>query len=194
MLLVPQISHSFQPSNQSGTAYKIVEKPLPPRETIMTRRRFSIEMEAPGANSSVDKNIFFKSNADIVRYLPRAMEIGFFAPFPDTWFKRGSGAESAKWLLIGLETMAMYVIEVLACLTLWRRRRQLSVWLLCLIAGMGMVGLGLVVVNLGTIYRIRYPFLILLTIVASESLLNLRRKILKERVPKENGSPALETA
>jgi hypothetical protein len=70
--------------------------------------------------------------------------------------------------------MAMYVVEGLAVVGLWsrgrrgRERRRFSVWLLWLVAAMGMISLGLVVVNVGALYRLRYVFLILLIILASE--------------------------
>jgi CHASE2 domain-containing sensor protein len=148
----------------------------------MNRRHVSIVTEAEGATSSIDKDVSFSNTADIIRYLPRAAEIGFFAPFPNTLLERGTRERSVKSLFTGLETLAMYAIEIFACLTLWRRRRQFSVWLVCMIAAMGNVGLGLVTVNIGTLYRYRYPFLMLLIIVASESLMTLKLpKILKQQ-------------
>jgi hypothetical protein len=41
---------------------------------------------------------------------------------------------------------------------------------------LGMVALGLVVANLGTLYRMRYPFWILLVIMGAGSLVHLYRK------------------
>jgi hypothetical protein len=168
VMIVPQIFHAW--NSPRGLAV-IVRETTSPREQIMNRRRSSIVTEQAGATSSIDKGVPLNSTADIARYLPRAIEIGFFAPFPNTWFQKGSG--SAKSLLVASETLAMYVIELCACLTLWRQRRRFLVWLLCLVAAMGMLGLGLVVVNMGTLYRLRYPFLILIIIVASETLMNL---------------------
>jgi len=170
VMIFPQIFHALR--SPRGLAV-VVRETTSPRELIMNQRRISIVTEQAGATSSVDKNVSLNTTADIVRYLPRAIEIGFFAPFPNAWFQKGPGGGSAKSLLVGLETLAMYLIELGACLTLWRQRRRLPVWLLCLIPAMGMLGLGLVVVNMGTLYRLRYPFLILLVIVASESLMNL---------------------
>lgn len=140
-------------------------------DLVAQRRQISIATEQKGATSSVDKNVSLESNADIVRYLPRAIALGFFAPFPNSWFQKG--VVPTRRLFAGVETLAMYLIELAACLTLWRWRRRLEVWLLWLIAAMGMLGLGLVVVNIGTLYRLRYPFLMMLIIVASASLMEL---------------------
>lgn len=62
----------------------------------------------------------------------------------------------------------MYVVEALALVGLWRGRWRLSVWLLLSVALMGIVALGLVVVNVGALYRLRYFFLILMIILAAE--------------------------
>lgn len=194
VMIVPQGSRVFPDEYESRGPVTVADKTLAPGKLIISRRRASIVTETGPGTSSIDKNVFFNSTADIFRYLPRAIEIGFFAPFPDTWFPAGIRAGSIKWLLTAMETMAMYVVELLACLTLWRNRRRLSVWLLCLIAAIGMLGLGLVVVNIGTLYRLRYPLLIILIIVASLSLTNLMSlKTSKRRGPEETASPAMAT-
>ena len=74
----------------------------------------------------------------------------------------------------------MYVVEGLALLGLWRGRRQLSVWFLFLVAAMGITALGLVVVNVGTLYRLRYVFLILLIIIAAEGAAHIREVLAKK--------------
>lgn len=192
VMIVPQGSRVVLNEYESRGLGTVANKTLAPSGTIIRRRWTSIVKETGPGRSSIDKDIFFNGAADIFRYLPRAIEIGFFAPFPDTWFPAGIRAGSVKSWLTGLETMAMYVVELLACLTLWRNRRRLSVWLLCSIAAIGMLGLGLVVVNIGTLYRLRYPLLIILIIVASLSLTNLMSpKTSKRRVSEETGSPGL---
>lgn len=133
------------------------------------RHRFVVVY--PDSSSNIDSNVQLDSTADLIRFLPRAAVIGFFSPFPNMWLATGNHVGSAGRLLSGLETMAMYVVEGLAVVGLWRgsrRRRRLSVWFLWLVAAMGMISLGLVVVNIGALYRMRYLFLILLIILAAE--------------------------
>jgi hypothetical protein len=128
----------------------------------------------PDASSNLDSNVQLTTTTDVIRYLPRATAIGFFVPFPNMWLATGDRVGSAGRLLSGLETMAMYAVEGLVVVGLWsgsrkgRGRRRFSVWLLWLVAAMGMISLGLVVVNVGALYRLRYLFLILLIILASE--------------------------
>jgi hypothetical protein len=137
------------------------------------RQEFVIQY--PDSGSNIDSEVQLSSMADIVRYLPRAAMIGFFAPFPNMWFATGGQVGSAGRLVSGAETLAMYVVEGLAIIGLGSnarkdrvtRGRDFSVWLLALVAALGMISLGLVVINVGTLYRLRYAFLILLIILAS---------------------------
>jgi len=132
----------------------------------VTRHRF-IRLY-PDAGSNIDSDVQFDGLADVLRYAPRAAAVGFFAPFPDMWFSSGKTVGSAGRLLVGVESLLMYLVEALALCGLWGGRRRLSVWLLFLLSAVGMFALGLVVTNVGALYRIRYLFLILLLVLAAE--------------------------
>jgi hypothetical protein len=97
--------------------------------------------------------------------------IGFFAPFPRMWFQSGSYGSAGR-LLSGAETLVMYFLYVAAAVCVWRNRRRIEMWLLFLVATMGTIGLGLVVVNAGALYRLRYVFWIMFIIMAAESLVH----------------------
>jgi len=60
-------------------------------------------------------------------------------------------------LLAGAEMVGVYI--VLSLCALFERRRW-PVWLLLAMVAVGVTALGLVVVNIGTIYRMRYGFVI----------------------------------
>jgi hypothetical protein len=124
----------------------------------------------PDAGSNIDSEIIFHNTADVIYYLPRAMTIGFFAPFPNMWFIAGRQTGRAGRLLGGLETSAMYVFELMVPVGLWCRRKRLDAWLLFLASALGVMALGLVVTNAGALYRMRYVFWILLIIVGSAGL------------------------
>ncbi len=118
----------------------------------------------PGSSSNIDENVRLQSNLEIVRYLPRAIAIAFFSPFPNRWFETGKVVGSAGRQVSGLETLIMYVLEAFAVIGLWQGRRNERTWLLFAIAVAGLLALGLVVANLGALYRIRYVFMILIII------------------------------
>jgi hypothetical protein len=116
--------------------------------------------------SNIDRDVQFRGPGDIVRYIPRALAIGFFAPFPKMWVQSGSYGRAGR-LLSGVETLAMYFMYLAVGVSLWNERRNLRMWFVFLIAATGMLALGLVVVNAGALYRIRYVFWIMLIIIAS---------------------------
>lgn len=131
----------------------------------------------PDATSNIDTDVSLATNADVVRYIPRAAAIGLLAPFPNMWLSDGRQVGSAGRRLSGLEMIGIYLVEILALLGLlkWRResadsagRSEFSIWLLALTAVLGTLALGLVVTNVGALYRLRYAYLILLIILAAE--------------------------
>ena len=117
--------------------------------------------------SDIDPEVQFSSTGDIVRFIPRALVIGFFAPFPKMWVEAGSFGFATR-VLSGLETLVMYVLYVAVGLNVWRERRNLKMWLLFLVATTGMLALGLVVVNAGALFRLRYAFWILMIVIAAD--------------------------
>jgi hypothetical protein len=139
-----------------------------PARIFKLRETFIISY--PGAGSNIDTDVRFRSTADIIAYLPRAMLIGLFAPFPRMWFAVGSQNGRLGRLVGGLESLALYVIELMALVGLWHNRRRLPAWWLCMASIMGMMALGLVVTNVGALYRMRYLFVILLVILGSEGI------------------------
>jgi len=117
--------------------------------------------------SNIDNEVTLNTMSDLVRYLPRAAAIGFFAPFPNMWFAEGSQVGRAGRLVSGLETLITYVIELLALVCLWQMRKSLAVWLLAFTVILGLTGLGFTVLNIGSLYRFRYPFLALMIVLAA---------------------------
>jgi hypothetical protein len=140
-----------------------------------TRAQF-IELY-PDAGSNLDTQVRFGGAADIVGYVPRAMLIGLCAPFPGMWLRAGENVGRAGRLLSGVETLLMCLIELLALQSLWHRRRQLSAWLLILIALIGVLALGMVVVNVGALYRQRYLFWILFVVVGSDTVSRIHGRL-----------------
>ena len=89
------------------------------------------------------------------------------------WFSAGYNVGLIGRLLSGIETSLTYALELMACVFLWRNWRCLQVWLLAIAAALGILALGMVVVNVGTLYRMRYAFWVLLAIVGSGGLVQI---------------------
>lgn len=119
--------------------------------------------------SNIGGDVQFTSVSDIVRFIPQAAIVGFLAPFPRMWFETGSYGAAGR-LLSGAETLVMYLLYVAVGVCVWRERRRLAMWLVFLTATAGLIGLGLVVVNAGALYRLRYVFWIMLIVIAAQGI------------------------
>jgi 4-amino-4-deoxy-L-arabinose transferase-like glycosyltransferase len=132
--------------------------------------RYNYDVSYPESGSAIDRDVEFKNLGDMIRYLPRAFEIGLWAPFPDTWASAGKRVGSAGRLLSGAETFVIYLCQLLALFAVWRGPRRLASLLLLLLSTFGVAALGLIVSNVGTLYRFRYLFWMLLIILAAKGL------------------------
>jgi len=127
--------------------------------------------------SNIDEDRTFYNDSDVFKYLPRAAVIGFFAPFPRMWFESGTTGRPGR-LLAALETLLMYFLYVPAAICVWNDRRRLTMWLVFLFASVGMIALGLIVVNAGALFRLRYAFWILTIMLAVRGIEIVKGKYL----------------
>ena len=99
------------------------------------------------------------------------------------WFRPGKQVGYGGRIISGFETLLTYVIESMALFGLWSVRKELPAWLLVIVIGLGTVALGLVVNNIGAMYRLRYPFWVLIVILGAGGLsLSYRRTISKFKI------------
>lgn len=154
----------------------------------IVRRRFSASYTEAG--SGVDRSVRFVGLKSFILYLPRAFAIGFWSPFPDTWVGAGRRVGSVGKMLSGAETLVMYVVQLLALVAVLRPPWRLASWLLLAVTAFGVTGLGLVVPNIGALYRFRYTFWVLLLVLGAkglESLLASRRRVIQQRAAGQSG-------
>jgi hypothetical protein len=150
-----------QPGVSLGLPYGVADRAA--LKIGSARYRFAAIYAESGSN--IDSGVRLRSPVDIVRYLPRAFQIGWWAPFPDTWAASGMSVGVAGKLLAGAETLVMYAFELLALVAVLRPPRRLAAWLLLSIAAFGVTLLALVVPNVGALYRFRYTFWVLLIVL-----------------------------
>ena len=127
------------------------------------RDRFAANYSKSG--SAIDTGVRIRNLNGLISYVPRAFVVGCCAPFPTMWLVKGQRVGSAGKLLSGVETLIMYVIGLLALFALVRPPHRLAAALLLSISILGVTLLGLVVPNVGAIYRFRYVFWVLLIIL-----------------------------
>ena len=181
-VIVPSIMKSTSmPNIQSATTAFSIHgaEYVASRRSLISRLILQLEIRRAafkvyeGQASNIDSNVALRSVGDVLRYLPRAAEIGFFAPFPSFWL-RGPNFIVSR-IESGLETLVMYVFYAFAAVGIWNERKRLSMWLILLVAVVGMVSLGLAVINLGALFRLRYFFWILMIIIAAHGFYEVRR-------------------
>jgi hypothetical protein len=127
----------------------------------LTRRGF--RYTAPGAKSNIDCNVGFASIKDILVYLPRAAQIAFLAPFPDQWLREGSyQANSLMRRISAIEMIVIYFALIFLPYAIWYWRRRIEIWVISVFCVCMMFIYGLVVCNIGTLYRMRYLYITIL--------------------------------
>lgn len=114
----------------------------------------------PTSGSNLDEELVFTNSVDVLRYLPRAVEIGFLAPFPYQWFQQGRKAPNTMMRRVaGFEMIFIYLSYVGLIYSIWKWRRFPGLWTFLFICGGMIVIYALAVVNVGTLHRFRYGFL-----------------------------------
>jgi hypothetical protein len=115
------------------------------------------------AASNVDVRIGFANALDLFSYLPRAAQIGFLAPFPHQWFERGSLEVSALQRRIAAgEMLGVYLALAGLLAAVWRWWRRAELWVLLWLSASTIVVFSTAIANVGTLYRMRYGYLMLL--------------------------------
>ena len=187
LIVAVAVIPKFQPffhNQQVLRARRMIEneewQKLPIEQQIYGRReafKYALDKEGeqfPAEDGSrIDTDVTLNSPGAIIRHLPRAIAIGFFAPFPNMWLRAGKQVGSSGRFVSGFETLLTYVIESMALFGLWSRRRSLAAWLLAIVVAMGAVSLGMVVINMGAMYRLRYPFWLLMVVLGAGGALFL---------------------
>lgn len=135
-----------------------------PFYTLATIRNGFID-SYPDAGSNIDTDIRFHSALDVIAYIPRAIEVALLAPFPNMWLESGSSINGSFIRKVsGIEMLGIYFGLLFALLSFKKWRTKPAWWIIISFCGGMMVIYALVDVNIGTLYRTRYGFI--MTIVA----------------------------
>lgn len=125
------------------------------------------------ARSMMDIDRLPANFAELVQYFPRALSIGLFAPFPNSW----ANALSLPKMLGIAEISVWYIAFPGFLFLLWTSRRNEALWWL-VFSVLGILSLeSYVTANLGTLHRIRYPFLCLFILLGTMGWLRFLGKL-----------------
>ena len=179
--LLPARKHSDEliasPATQTG-AIAARENTFPgsfAKHVGTLRHKFIVAY--PWAGSNIDTEVELNSVSDLIRYLPRAVEVGLFAPFPRMWITPGVQVGITGRLVAGLEMCVMYLMFGFTAITLAQQRKRLIVWFLFMLTVAGCIALGYVVANISALYRMRYTFFIPVLILGVQGLITVRQAL-----------------
>ena len=111
------------------------------------------------SKSNIDDHDLFYSALDVVLYIPRAIVVGFLAPFPSMWMGDATSDASSKMrYLAGLEMAFAYLMLPFLFAALFLYRRCPQFWFLFLSCLATLVLLSSAVPNVGTLHRFRFGF------------------------------------
>lgn len=136
------------------------------------------------AGSLYDIDTVPANTPQVAAYAPRALQIALFAPFPTRWFEKLSATR-----LVAIGEMAIwYLVAPGLLLALWfaRSRGALS---MVVFAVAILAVYGVTIANVGTLYRIRYPYLFMLILVGLAGWLGFFQR--RGWLPKESGDSAM---
>ncbi len=162
--------------NATATTCKVWNYTLPIKQldnTLMslacTRDGFNIYF--PNARSNIDSNVEFNSFFDILFYTPRALQISVFSPFPDMWLARGTTEASSLFRLVAaIETLVMYIallgIFLVQIHNTFNKEKffcgeNIGILAIILFGLIWVVVYVLTTGNVGSIYRMRFPIMLL---------------------------------
>lgn len=119
----------------------------------------------PNAGSNIDTEVGFRSARDIMLYMPRALQVGLFAPFPAMWKEKAPQTGGTVQRLLAAPEMALYYLALVGCVLAAVKshaRERAIVATLVAFSFFYVLMYVLVMTNIGTLYRMRYPTMLLL--------------------------------
>lgn len=106
------------------------------------------------AKSMIDEDITPQSIGEVAAYMPRALQVALFAPFPSSWLVNTSMSR-----LVASGEMFIYYLCVPGILLLLRYNRKPAVLVAIYFACFFLLVYGFTQANLGTLHRYRYGYL-----------------------------------
>jgi len=148
---IPWYRTEWLPMGLDHLAYRIV----------LLRERFLVF--SLDSLSNIDVDVGFYRATDLLRYLPRALQVGLLAPFPTQWGQVGSLTwTTATRRVVAIEMLGVYAALLALPAIMWRWRRRPELWVVVVPCLTALIIYTLVIPNLGALHRFRYGFLMVL--------------------------------
>jgi len=97
-------------------------------KSISEHRNFFSSLHE-SSRTIIDMDISFKNLSDFLIYLPRAIQIALFTPFPDKWFGFPDSPYSALYSITVLQTIVCYILYLGLFPFIKERLKEFSTWI-----------------------------------------------------------------
>lgn len=132
----------------------------------------------PNARTNVDIDVEFNNIRDILYYLPRALQITFFSPFPNQLISDVLNLENKISSLVIIEMIIMYIAFPGIIILFFISSNRTPILIAFSFSLIFALAYTYVITNIGTIYRMRYPSMLIwifLGIIGWGNLIRLLR-------------------
>ena len=156
---VRDIVKSLTPASDVAPAW--VPAPIRERLSVLINLRRGEVLSALSAGSAIDNDVQMHDVGDMIRYIPRALQITLFAPFPDSWFRHGVSPGASIMLRVAAVEMTVAYIAFFGffpLLLLSSKADKMRILFLFGFALPILCLLGITIPNVGTLLRMRYGY------------------------------------
>lgn len=113
--------------------------------------------------SNIDSSIHFRSVAEFFYYLPRAIQIGFAAPFPSFWNEPSINGGSVMFKrIVVVEIFLVYLSLFFLIYALIHWRKRIETWFVFIFCTLFILLYTYITPNIGSLHRTRHGFLMML--------------------------------
>ena len=129
------------------------------------------------AQSIMDPEVTPQNITEVIQYLPRAYQLAAMAPFPSSW-----GESMSLVRLLAAGEMFIYYLCLPGLFLLLLYNRTPKVWVTFYFASTFLVISGFTIANLGSLYRVRYAYILILLMLGVLGWVTLleRKKVLEK--------------
>jgi hypothetical protein len=108
--------------------------------------------------SNIDTDVRFEKLFDVIEYLPRAIGVGFFAPFPNRWILEGKSLGIKIIHFISAIEMALTYFMLMGLLSLlfFQNTQQTNFMAVFSFSSVVIIILTISIPNVGFLYRMRF--------------------------------------
>ncbi len=119
-----------------------------------------------GGHSLVDAHVSFASGSDVVAYVPRALMLAFLSPTPSQWTSASGGTGVFRRIAL-VEVLLLYILLPCILFSIFRVLQKSGEQgaLILLFAAIMATILGLIIANVGILFRLRLQALIPILII-----------------------------